>query len=155
MVLFKLPLVARSVTVADPTVAILLAENVMVPAVEPVPIVRVFVVTPAGRPVAVIATVPLNPFKRVIEMAAVPVCPCWMERVFGVRLRVKSAAGAVLEVMVIGIAMVRVIEPLNARMLTVYEPGMTVRPTVIVKRAVFPIVLLTLNVPRALVGNRS
>ncbi len=78
-----------------------------------------------------------------------------MESVLGVRLSVKSAAGAVLEVIVIGIAIERVIEPLNARMLTVYEPGTTVRPTVIVKRAVFPVVLLTLNVPRALVGKRS
>jgi hypothetical protein len=76
VVFVRLPLVARMVMVLVPTVAALLVDKVRVPAVDPLPILRLFTLTPVGSPVTVIPTAVFNPFKRVTEMVADSARPC-------------------------------------------------------------------------------
>jgi hypothetical protein len=74
-VLVKLPEVPETVTVAEPIVAVPLADSV-----NRLLLVAGFVlkvaVTPLGRPEAVKATLPLNPFCGLIVIVVEPAVPC-------------------------------------------------------------------------------
>jgi hypothetical protein len=111
------------VTVAVPTVAVLLAVNVST-LVEVVGLVPYATVTPLGRPVAASVTLPVNPPTSVTVMVSVPVLPCGTDREVGEGVSVKLGVVEALTVSAIVVVAVRLPEvPL---MVTVAAPTVAV-----------------------------
>src|SRR5262245_55111544 len=84
------PPVPVTVTVAGPGVAALDADKVselLVPVVE---LGLKLAITPLGNPLALKATAPVNPFRRVMVIALVPLAPRLTVRLVGLAERVKS-----------------------------------------------------------------
>ncbi len=78
----RLPLAPVMVTVDEPAVAELLADNVNT--LEPdVGLVPNDAVTPLGRPLAASVTLPLNPLAGFTVIVLVPEAPCAMDRLPG------------------------------------------------------------------------
>ena len=98
----RLPEVPVTVTVARPTVAVLLAVSVstLLPVVG---LVAKAAVTPVGRPEATRVTLPVNPFAPTTAIVDVPLDPWTTVRDPGEAVSVKLGGGAVI---VSGIVMV-------------------------------------------------
>ena len=101
-----LPDVPVTVTVNEPSVAVLLAVSVRtLEVVDDAGLNEA--VTPLGRPDAVNDTVPVNPLRSVTVMVSVPLLPCFTERLVAEGASVKPVPGT-MTVMVVD----RVIVPL-------------------------------------------
>jgi hypothetical protein len=125
MVVFAvvLPEVPVMVTVAAPTVAVLLAVSVStLELVDDVGLNEA--ITPLGSPVAVNDTLPVNPPTSATVMVSVPVLPCATDREVGEGVSVKPGVVEALTVRVMVVVAVRVPEvPL---MVTVAAPTVAV-----------------------------
>jgi hypothetical protein len=94
VVWLRVPEVPVTVTVAVPTVAVLLAVNVRA-LVEVVGFVPKLAVTPLGRPEAESVTDPVKPFDGVTVIVLLPLVPCFTVRLAGEADREKlGCAGA-------------------------------------------------------------
>lgn len=82
VVWLSVPEVPVTVTVADPTVAVLLAVNVRT-LVEVVGLVPKLAVTPLGRPEAESVTDPVKPFEGATVIVLLPFVPCFTVRLEG------------------------------------------------------------------------
>src|ERR1039458_2317789 len=123
VVAFRLPEVLVMVTVAAPTVAVLLAVNVST-LVEVVGLVPYATVTPLGRPVAARVTLPVNPPTSVTVMVSVPVLPCATDREVGEGVSVKPGVVEALTVRAMVVVAVRL--PEVPVMVTVAAPTVAV-----------------------------
>ena len=147
----RLPPVPVTVTVADPSVAVVEAARVSTLLVPVVEVGLKLAVTPVGNPLALNATLLVKPPVRVIVIVLVPLAPRLIVRLEGLGEREKSGVAGWFTVRLIVVVRVRL--PSVPVTVTVAGPSVAVVEAARVSTLLVPVVEVGLKLAVTPVGN--